>query len=72
MLIFSFSFKKCSVSTVVMTTEQRSDEAKTGCANSVRVPTWDIQRRRDRLFTDLYGSICYCIEFSRTDRETCQ
>ena len=42
------------VSTVVMTTEQHSDEAKTGCANSVRAPTWDIQRRRDRLFTNLY------------------
>ena len=26
-----------------------------GCANSVKAPTWDIQRRRDRLFTDLYG-----------------
>ena len=38
-----------------MTIEQHSDEAKTGCANSVRAPTWDIQRRRDRLFTDLYG-----------------
>ena len=36
-----------------MTTEQHSDEAKTGCTNSVRAPTWDIQRRRDRLFTDL-------------------
>ena len=38
-----------------MTIEQHSDEAKTGCANSVRAPTWDIQRRRDRLFTNLYG-----------------
>ena len=37
-----------------MTIEQHFDEAKTGCANSVRAPTWDIQRRRDRLFTDLY------------------
>ena len=37
-----------------MTIEQHSDEVKTGCANSVRAPTWDIQRRRDRLFTDLY------------------
>ena len=51
MLIFSFSFPK----SVVMTIKQHSDEAKTGCANSVRAPTWDIQRRRDRLFTDLYG-----------------
>ena len=38
-----------------MTIEQHSDEAKTGCASSVWAPTWDIQRRRDRLFTDLYG-----------------
>ena len=38
-----------------MTIEQHSDEAKTGWANSVRAPTWDIQRRLDRLFTDLYG-----------------
>ena len=36
-----------------MTIEQHSDEAKTGCANSVRAPTWDIQRRCDRLFTDM-------------------
>ena len=40
-----------------MTIEQHSDEAKTGCANSVRALTWDIQRRRDRLFTDLYRKI---------------
>ena len=39
------------------TIEQHSDEAKTGCTNSVKAPTWDIQRRRDRLFTDLYGKI---------------
>ena len=51
---FQFQFfKKCAVSTVVMTIEQHSDEAKTGCANSVRAPTWDIQRRRNRLFTDM-------------------
>ena len=31
-----------------------SSEARMGCANSVRAPTWDIQRRRDRSFTDLY------------------
>ena len=37
-----------------MTIEQHPDEAKTGWANSVRAPTWDIQRRCDRLFTDLY------------------
>ena len=37
-----------------MTIEQHSNEAKTGCANSVGAPTWDIQRRRDRLFTDLH------------------
>ena len=55
MLIFSFRFfRKCTISTVVMTIEQHSDEAKTGCANSVRAPTWDIQRRCNRLFTDLY------------------
>ena len=38
-----------------MTIEQHSDKAKTGCANSVRALTWDIQRRRDRLFTYLCG-----------------
>ena len=53
MLIFNFYFSKSAQLTVVMTIEQHSDEAKTGCANSVRAPTWDIQRRRDRLFTEL-------------------
>ena len=56
MLIFSFSFSKNAQSQPLSGRfEQHSDEAKTGCASSVKAPTWDIQRRRDRLFTDLYG-----------------
>ena len=58
MLIFSFSFSKRvqsqPLSGPLNSTPEYPDEAKTGCANSVRAPTWDIQRRRDRLFTELY------------------
>ena len=55
MLIFSFSFSK-SAQYQLLSWPLNSTliEAKTGCANSVKAPTWDIQRRRDRLFNDMY------------------
>ena len=55
MLIFSFSKSAQSLllSWPLNSPASNSNEAKTGCANSVGAPTWDIQRRRDR-FSNIY------------------
>ena len=56
---FQFNFSKSAQSLLLscMTTE-RSEQlcrGQDGYANSVRIPTWDIQRGRNKFFINLYS-----------------